>query len=83
VRMRILQLVEIGVLRSSHAQSHGTACFSGSVRPASPTTYLERIPELISRNRTSRLLFSYSRHLMGCLPDSPWLPKAGTPPIAY
>ncbi len=30
VRMRILQLVEIGVLRSSHAGYHGTPCFLSS-----------------------------------------------------
>jgi hypothetical protein len=30
VRMRILQLVEIGVLRSSHAEYHGTPCFLSS-----------------------------------------------------
>jgi hypothetical protein len=39
VRMRILQLVEIGVLRSSHAPPCVAASFPNSVRFAFPTTY--------------------------------------------
>jgi hypothetical protein len=67
VRMRILQLVEIGVLRSSHAGYPGTPCLWNSVRSAFPTTYFGGIPELISLKPVkpkplSRLLFSYPKH---------------------
>ena len=53
-----------------HAQSHGTACFSGSVKPAFLATYFGGIPGFIrQRPQQTRLLFSFPKHFLGCLPD--------------
>jgi hypothetical protein len=67
VRMRILQLVEIGVLRSSHAGYHGTPCFLSSAKPTFPTAYFEGVsryhPVSVCQTSTAEsLLYTRPKH---------------------